>query len=1031
MKKIIFILILFILQAKTIKAQLDDFDPEFNWYTLKGKHVYVHYHEETERSARTVLKIAEEVWGPITRLYQYEPDIVHFVIKDIDDYSNGATYFFDNKIEIWSSALDFDLRGTHNWLRNVISHEFTHMVQIQASMKIGRSTPAIYLQYLNYEDKRRPDILYGFPNFIASYPIASINMPAWFAEGTAQYMRTEFNYDNWDSHRDMILRSYAIENKMLTWNQMGVFSKTSLGNESVYNSGFALTRYIAQKYGEDKIREITYKLGKLTNFTIDAAFEDVLGKDGNEIYDEWSSFIKKDYKRRIKSVQENLVKGKELVDDGFGNFYPVFSPDEKLIYFISNAGGDYFSTSGIYKYDFKKKEKESVRSGIRSTFNFIKGTNKIVYAKLSEENPKWRKVHDLYVYDLDEEEETRITFGLRANNPNVSHDGKKIVFVFQQDGTSNLGIVDINGKNFRRLTFYEMGEQVFNPKFSNDDSSIIFGYAYHQGRDIATIKTDGSGKKFILNKPYDERNATYDKDGNIIYASDETGIFNLYRFNPLTNKKTQLTNVTGGAFMPAVNSNGNIVYAGYTATGYKLFEINKKESEKVNPDKKYIQRKNPPLDEVKSNGDFTQKDINRLKNFNDYELPKTKREKYSSAFTKLTILPFIRYDNYNTSKYFIDKIKPGVYLASTDMLNRYSLFAGGSINKRMERDLFLSFFYRNKVPLLFSLGLKPVISLDLFSISRKSDVDIKFGVDNTTDPPTYEDIVNTNVTYNLFEVDIAAKHKIFSSKNHVEFRFIYSQYSASIGSFIFPNSSVLYPSSSDEYFIGRNLQLKYTYKSLAPTIDRDINPVGTDIELKYNYEMNKYNPESEYEAENGVLVPVYQNFNFHRIELNVRKYFSVFNNHTLSARFRAGTILGPKVPDFFDFYLGGLIGMKGFPFYAISGNEIAWLNLTYRIPVFKNIDYRLGHLYFDKLFFSVSGDYGNAWNGNIPELNDFKKGIGAEVRLKMISFYLFPTSLFFNASYSFDKYQKTVRGETVSYGKEWKFYGGILFDFSF
>ncbi|HVO74196.1 MAG TPA: hypothetical protein VMT35_09255, partial [Ignavibacteriaceae bacterium] len=206
--------------------QFTEFHPELDWYTIKGEHVEVHYHHGADRTARVVAKIADEVWGPITSLYEYEPETVHFVIKDIDDYSNGATYFFDNKIEIWTSALDFDLRGTHNWLRNVISHEFTHMVQIQSAMKVGRTIPAIFLQGLNYEDERRPDILYGFPNFIVSYPIATVNMPAWFAEGTAQYMRKEFNYDRWDTHRDMILRSYALDGNLLTWNQMGVFGKT-------------------------------------------------------------------------------------------------------------------------------------------------------------------------------------------------------------------------------------------------------------------------------------------------------------------------------------------------------------------------------------------------------------------------------------------------------------------------------------------------------------------------------------------------------------------------------------------------------------------------------------------------------------------------------------------------------------------------------------------------------------------------------------------------------------------------------------
>jgi len=517
----------------------------------------------------------------------------------------------------------------------------------------------------------------------------------------------------------------------------------------------------------------------------------------------------------------------------------------------------------------------------------------------------------------------------------------------------------------------------------------------------------------------------------MIYSSDETGIFNLYKINFSNNQKTQLTNVTGGAFMSSIGRHGELIYAGYTSSGYKIFKISNDDFSKVDPVKKYLVSSNPPLNQTKRLGDFTDEEFKRYINYNDFELPDTAKKKYSSAFTKLTVLPFIRFDNYNTSNSAVDKIKPGVYLASSDMLNRYSLFAGGSINTRLERDLFLTFVFRNKLPLIYALGLKPELSFELFSISRKADVDILFGVDNTTTPSTYESKVNTDVTYNLFEVDIAAKHKIFNPDHNLELRFIYSQYSAAIGSFVFPSSTTLYPSSSDDYFIGRNLQLTYSFDALYPTIDRDINPIGMQIEAKYNYESNKYNPESEYEVEDGVLIPVYRDFNFHRVELNLKNYFQIIDGHTLSTKLRLASILGPTVPDFFDFYLGGLIGMKGYPFYAVSGNELAWLNITYRLPLFKNIDARLGHLYIDKLFFSVHGDFGNAWSGDIPEFNKIKKGAGVELRLKMISFYMFPTSLFFNASYSFDKFNKPVNDEIVTYGKEWRFYGGILFDFSF
>ncbi|MCF8260486.1 MAG: biopolymer transporter Tol [Melioribacteraceae bacterium] len=1024
------ILFIFLLSTKLIFAQFNEYYPDYEWLTIKGEFVEVHYHPEAERTARVVAKIADEVWGPITSLYQYEPDLVHFVIKDIDDFSNGATYFFDNKIEIWASALDFDLRGTKDWLRNVITHEFTHLVQIQAGMKLSRSVPAFYLQYLNYEDKRRPDILYGFPNFIASYPVPGVNIPAWFAEGTAQYQRPEFEYENWDAHRDMILRSYVLDGNMLTWNQMGVFSKTSLGNESVYNSGYALTRYIAQKYGEDKLREITQKLGKLTNFTIDAAFKDVLGKDGDEIYSEWAQFLNEDYSSRIANVRENLIVGDTLADKGFGNFYPTYSPDGKSIAYISNKSADYFGIAGIYIKNLETGKEISINERINSSIGFI-SDSLIVYSKLSEENPNSINIHDLFIYDLKEEEETRITKGLRANSPAVSFDSKKIAFVFQKDGTGNIGIVDTDGKNFKQLTFYSNGEQAFNPTFTPDNNSVVFGFAQTKERDIASINIDGTGFKYVIKTEDDERNPIYNKEGRLYYSSDVTGIFNIYSLDNGDKESNQHTNVIGGAFMPSVREDGTIAYAGYTSGGYKIFSIKNEDQAKVVPGKSYTVTKNPPLDMSKPNGDLTQSTITSLKNFNDGITPDYEVEKYSGSFSKISFFPFIRYDNYNSESSFLEKLKPGVYISSFDMLNRMALFGGASINANMERDLFLIFDYRDKLPLIYGLGLKPELSLELYSISRKADVDIFFGVDSTGGNVSYDYIIPTAVTYNLFEFDIVAKHKIFNSANEIEARFIYSSYTATLSSFILPDSrSTLYPTTNDTYFIGKNIRLLWRHQSYIPNIDRDINPIGRKIELKYDYEFNEFNDKGEYEVEDGLLKPVYNDYKFHKLELNWTEHYETLKNHTLSAQLRVGSILGPEVPDFFDFYLGGLIGMKSYPFYAISGNEIGWLNLTYRMPLFTKIDYRFGHFYLDKIFISVYGDLGNAWNGDVPGFSEFKKGAGAEVRIKLNSFYLFPTSLFFNASYSFDDVTRDVRGETVRYGKEWRFYGGILFDFN-
>lgn len=984
-------------------------------------HCVVHYHEGTERTARIILKIGDEVWGPITSLYEYEPETVHYVVKDIDDYSNGATYFFDNKIEIWTSALDFELRGEHNWLRNVISHEFTHLVQIQASLKASRQIPALYFQYLNYEDERRPDILYGFPNIIVSYPLAAINMPAWFAEGTAQYMRKEFNYDRWDAQRDMILRSYVLDDKMLTWNQMGVFDKTSLGNESVYNSGFALTRYIAQKFGEDKLRLITKRLGAWKNFTFDAAIEDVLGIDGDQLYNEWKKELTAIYNKQTELIRQNKVEGDLILSEGFGNSHPTFSKDGKKIYYISNKNSDYFSPSGIYEYDIETKKSELLLLGVRSQFS-ITDDNKIIFSKLTDDNPHWYNVHDIFEYDLSTKEDKRLTQNLRANQPNLSHDGTKIVFLFQKDGTTNLGIVNRDGTNFTALTSFENGEQVFNPKFSKDNKEIFFEYAYHHGKDIAKFNLASKEFVFVLNEENDERNPFFVSDEKILYSSDENGIFNLYEYNLKTKEKNQITNVLGGAFHSATNVSGDIVYTGYTSGGFKIFHLQNSARKYDLSNFNYVANKNFPLGTDKSNGDINNFNLDVLQNFNDRFVGKDTATAYSGAFSKITFFPLLRFDNYNKSNSFSEKIKPGVYVTSSDMLNRYSFFAGAATNSRWERDLFLIFDYRNKLPLLYDIGVKPELTLEVYNISRKADVDIF--IDEF--PP-----IKTDVTYNLFEVDLAAKHRIFTRDQQLELRYAFSRYTATIGSFIIPNLNVLYPTSDDTYLIGSNFLLKYTFAIYERSVDTDIDPIGGRVEVRYNFEMNKFNPDGEYTVEDGMLVPQYRHFDFHKVEIITDLSVKIFNSHSLSLKLRGGTIFGAPMPDFFDFYIGGLVGMKAYPFYSISGNEMFLANLTYRFPLWKNIDTKLGHLYLDKIFFSVYGDIGDAWTGNPSSHNKIKKGVGSEIRFALNSFYLFPTSIFVNAAYGFDKFDRVARDSIVSYGKEWRFYGGVLFGFDF
>jgi outer membrane protein assembly factor BamA len=222
----------------------------------------------------------------------------------------------------------------------------------------------------------------------------------------------------------------------------------------------------------------------------------------------------------------------------------------------------------------------------------------------------------------------------------------------------------------------------------------------------------------------------------------------------------------------------------------------------------------------------------------------------------------------------------------------------------------------------------------------------------------------------------------------------------------------------------------WNYNNTAASRDQEINPVGRKIELKYTYEFSKFNSTGDYEVTTTGLQPRYARFRFHRLEGNWGEHLPIPDRkHTLTLNFRGGNIFGPRVDDFFDFYVGGLIGMKGYPFYSLGGNKFAVMNVTYRFPIWEDIDTRVLHLYFDKLYVAVYGDYGDAWNGDAARLKNFKRDAGFELRLETYSFYSYPTRIFFNASYGFDRFTRTINGIQVTYGKEWRLYFGILFGF--
>ncbi|HEX05304.1 MAG TPA: hypothetical protein ENH10_09165, partial [Bacteroidetes bacterium] len=509
---------------------------------------------------------------------------------------------------------------------------------------------------------------YGYPNVLASYPFAMTTMPMWFAEGTAQYNDPSYRYDFWDSHRDMQLRTRALDGELLNLDNMEVFGKNSVGNESVYNHGFNLVKYISETYGVEALRDLTREQSRITRISFNTSCKKVLGISGYELHDNWVEHVTEFYTNATEVIRANQVVGEMIDSTGTANLYSKFSPDGKKLYFVSDRGNDYFSQRNLYVWDrayvdnpdsvFDKdsdvdSEPELIAKRVTHGFDITRDGRWLVYSRITLQRNE-SNYSDLYLYDLEEEKEHRLTVSGRAWEPSFNPDNNKLVFVVNRDGTLDLATLDLppqeewtemdkfQADDIVRLTDWNDGTRAYRPTFSPNGETILFAMSGDIGRDLMLMDVDGSNLRAAVAGDGDQRDGIWGPSGQIVYyASDETGIFNIYRHNLATGQTDLLTNTIGGAVSPELSPDAmTLIFSNWHSDGYKLHRLDR------------------PIQLNKRTAKYGRDYLAALPDpvFDDTDVKILDSDYYKPMFEQVFFVPRIAWD-YGT-------FKPGVYVFS-------------------------------------------------------------------------------------------------------------------------------------------------------------------------------------------------------------------------------------------------------------------------------------------------------------------------------------------------------------------------------
>lgn len=311
------------------------------------------------------------------------------------------------------------------------------------------------------------NFLYGsFTQSLANS--ALLNLPSWYMEGLISYMG-----DNWNSDVDIKVRDgfYSDQYKRIN----------SLTQLDARYAGHSFWYFIAQTYGDKIIRNIVYM--SVVNRDIESGFLYILGKELDEITEDWKAF----YAERYAQTQKVKLKKKSSFLRGRKN--------HEITRIVSSADGRYisyvdrrFSKYKIYVYDRQTGKKEKVYGG---GYRIAQNTD--------------------YSYPL---------LAWHPNNTNLA-------IITEEEGGIRLSIYDSEKEEVTTKPFYRF-DKIISLEYAPNGKQFLLSAAKNGQSDIFVYTILNTKIQAITSDAYDDLHPIFISGGSRIVWSSNRPVDTLY-----------------------------------------------------------------------------------------------------------------------------------------------------------------------------------------------------------------------------------------------------------------------------------------------------------------------------------------------------------------------------------------------------------------------------------------------------------------------------------------------------------------------
>ena len=198
----------------------------FEWSILESDYFDIYYYDDEEFLAERVALLADASYDTLSKYFshclstripimiyrsQNEFQQTNITLELLGEGVGGFTELYKNRV-----VLPFT--GSYDELRHVTMHELTHVFNFD--MLFGGLLQSVFARQYTY------------------------SLPLWFVEGLAEYAS-----EHWDAEAEMVMRDATINEYYFNLYQ-------DVSGYLAYKQGQSVVRYIAERYGREKLSDI-------------------------------------------------------------------------------------------------------------------------------------------------------------------------------------------------------------------------------------------------------------------------------------------------------------------------------------------------------------------------------------------------------------------------------------------------------------------------------------------------------------------------------------------------------------------------------------------------------------------------------------------------------------------------------------------------------------------------------------------------------------------------------------------------------